>query len=99
MEPWININALKYPGAGSIAEGIQTSLNNEQGSQLLTRPEVTDKYSQFAMDLVNRDLKTIGDSVILGDYSEIPEGLKDQKIKICSLNKAFDGDYILNDEI
>ena len=51
------------------------------------------------MELVNRDLKTIGDSVILGDYAEIPEGLKDQKIKVCSLNKAFDGDYILNDEI
>ena len=32
MEPWININGKKYPGAGSIAEGLQLTLNNEQGS-------------------------------------------------------------------
>ena len=42
-------NGMKYPGAGSIVEGIQITLNNEEGSQRTERPEIAGKPNGFAM--------------------------------------------------
>ena len=43
---------MKYPGAGSIVEGIQITLNNEEGSQKTDRPEIAGKPNGFAMELI-----------------------------------------------
>ena len=42
----------KYPGAGSIVEAIQISLNNEEGSQETKRPEMVGKPNPFVIDLI-----------------------------------------------
>ena len=52
---FISIGNMQYPAAGSIVEGIQITLNNEQGSQLTDRPAVVGMPHPFAMDVLKED--------------------------------------------